>query len=149
MTVKDIRIRIGLKQTEFANRFQIPVRTIQNWEQGRVKEPSYLAPLLDEIATTIPRKVEHPYKNLYSIGDFADIISSLPDDFQPQYLRVNEERQVLLEKGTADEIDISIMESDKVTIPRILDRQSVKRGNENMENIISTLVSHNLPVEKN
>ena len=140
---------MGLTQREFADRFQIPLRTMQNWEQERVKEPSYIAPLLDEIATTIPRKVEHPYKKLYSISDIADIISLLPDDFQPQYLRVNEDRQVLLEKGKADEIDISIMESDKATIPRILDRQSVKRNNENMEHIISTLVSHNLPVEKN
>lgn len=33
LTVKDIRAKAGLTQPELANRFCIPLRTVQNWEQ--------------------------------------------------------------------------------------------------------------------
>lgn len=141
LTVKDIRIRIGLKQTEFANRFQIPVRTLQNWEQGRVKEPPYIALLINEITTTTPTPKDRPYKKLYSVGDIVDIISSLPDEFSPKYLKVNEERQILLEKGEEDKINMYVMESDKLTIPRKLDMRTVKRDNEDIEHVIDDLIN--------
>ena len=40
--VKTIRRALKLSQDEFANRFQIPVGTLRDWEQGR-KEPDAAA----------------------------------------------------------------------------------------------------------
>lgn len=33
--VRDLRLRAGLTQTEFAARLGVPVETIRNWEQGK------------------------------------------------------------------------------------------------------------------
>ena len=32
--VKEIRSKLNLSQTEFSKTFNIPLRSIQNWEQG-------------------------------------------------------------------------------------------------------------------
>jgi putative transcriptional regulator len=40
--VKRLRIELGLSQTEFAERFHIPVGTIRDWEQRR-SEPDQAA----------------------------------------------------------------------------------------------------------
>jgi putative transcriptional regulator len=36
--VRDIRMKLGLSQSEFSVRYQISLRTLQQWEQGR-REP--------------------------------------------------------------------------------------------------------------
>lgn len=46
MSIKEIRERTGLSQTKFANKYSIPVRTLQEWEQGRSNPPEYLINLL-------------------------------------------------------------------------------------------------------
>ncbi len=48
-TIKDIRKKIGMTQEEFSNYFDIPIRTIQNWEtnsDSRREPPSYLIELI-------------------------------------------------------------------------------------------------------
>ena len=51
MTIKELREQSGMSQAEFAEYFNIPKRTIQNWEwegvnkQGR-KCPEYLLKLM-------------------------------------------------------------------------------------------------------
>lgn len=47
MDIKQLRGRTGLSQKEFAEYFGMPVRTIQEWEQSRAKEPSYLISQLE------------------------------------------------------------------------------------------------------
>lgn len=47
--MKDFRLSIGLSQSKFAKYFGIPVRTLQEWEQGRQNPPSYLLELLKRI----------------------------------------------------------------------------------------------------
>lgn len=46
LSIKDLRIATGLSQTQFANAYHIPVKNIQNWEQGTRKPPSYIIYLL-------------------------------------------------------------------------------------------------------
>lgn len=46
MFIKELRNRLGLTQNEFAERFGIPVRTVQQWEQGRQEPPSYVVELI-------------------------------------------------------------------------------------------------------
>ena len=46
MTVRDMRLQLGDTQTEFSARYNIPFRTIQNWEAGVRKPAQYLLDLL-------------------------------------------------------------------------------------------------------
>lgn len=47
--VKQLRKRTGLSQSQFANKFDIPVRTIQQWEQGVSSPPSYVTNMLEQL----------------------------------------------------------------------------------------------------
>ena len=47
MTIREIRNRLGDTQREFAARYHIPFRTIQNWEAGIRKPPDYIINLLE------------------------------------------------------------------------------------------------------
>ena len=50
MTIKEIRQKLNLSQKEFAEFCQIPVGTIQHWEQECRKPPDYVVKLiLDKI----------------------------------------------------------------------------------------------------
>ena len=47
MTIKEIRAFTGLSQVKFADRYSIPVRTLQDWEAGRRTPPAYVVGLLE------------------------------------------------------------------------------------------------------
>lgn len=47
MNIREMRIRLGDTQSQFAQRYQIPFRTIQNWEAGTRKPPEYMIKLLE------------------------------------------------------------------------------------------------------
>lgn len=49
MSVKQIRLRSGMNQKEFASYFGINLRTLQEWEQGRRNPPDYLPGLMERI----------------------------------------------------------------------------------------------------
>lgn len=46
MTFKELRQASGMNQTEFHKYFEIPYRTIQDWEHGKRKCPEYLLKLM-------------------------------------------------------------------------------------------------------
>lgn len=46
MTFKELRQSSGMNQTEFGKYFNIPRRTVQNWELGTNKCPEYLLDLM-------------------------------------------------------------------------------------------------------
>lgn len=46
MTIKEIRKYTGLTQKEFAEKYKIPKRTIENWETEKRKCPEYTIELL-------------------------------------------------------------------------------------------------------
>lgn len=48
MTIKELRLQTGLSQTAFAKYFEIPLRTVQDWEQDKRKPPEYLVKLMAE-----------------------------------------------------------------------------------------------------
>ena len=48
MTIRDLRSSIGYTQSDFSKRYNIPMRTIQNWESGVRTPPDYLIALLSE-----------------------------------------------------------------------------------------------------
>jgi putative transcriptional regulator len=54
--VRDIRSKLSLSQSQFAKRFGLNVRTIQDWEQGR-KVPDQPARVLLRVIEKSPRTV--------------------------------------------------------------------------------------------
>lgn len=55
--VKGIRAKLSLSQSQFAKRFGLNVRTVQDWEQGR-KVPDLPARVLLRVIEKSPRAVE-------------------------------------------------------------------------------------------
>ena len=51
MELKEMRKLLGLSQAAFGDRYNIPVRTIQDWENGRRKAPIYVLELLERVVT--------------------------------------------------------------------------------------------------
>lgn len=47
MNIREMRIRLGDTQNEFAKRYDIPFRTVQNWESGVRTPPEYIVTLLE------------------------------------------------------------------------------------------------------
>lgn len=47
MNIREMRMRLGDTQSEFAARYNIPFRTVQNWEAGVRKPPDYMINLLE------------------------------------------------------------------------------------------------------
>ena len=46
MTIQELRKETGLSQSQFAKKFDIPVGTLQHWEQGVRQPPDYLVSLM-------------------------------------------------------------------------------------------------------
>ena len=49
MDIKEIRELTGLNQTDFAKKYNIPLRTYQNWEGGKRNPPEYVLTLLQMV----------------------------------------------------------------------------------------------------
>ncbi|MFR7592360.1 MAG: helix-turn-helix domain-containing protein [Longibaculum sp.] len=85
MNIRDMRTRLGDTQSEFAARYNIPFRTVQNWEAGVRKPPEYIislletriqADLINRKTTTLPKY--NPQKsNLPKRSDYVGAISWL------------------------------------------------------------------------
>lgn len=48
LDIKKMRLKTGLSQSEFAKLYDIPVKTLQQWEQGSHKPPQYVLTLLNK-----------------------------------------------------------------------------------------------------
>ena len=46
MNIKDLRLTTDMNQTNFAKYFEIPLRTVQDWEGDRRTPPEYLVKLI-------------------------------------------------------------------------------------------------------
>lgn len=49
MTIQEICKKYGMGQTDLSRRFDIPLRTIQNWCGEQRKPPEYIVRMMDEI----------------------------------------------------------------------------------------------------
>jgi len=78
MNVREMRTRLGDTQSEFAARYSIPFRTVQNWESGMRRPPDYIMSLLEnrvredlvnrktaELPKYDPRKINLPKRSDY------------------------------------------------------------------------------------
>lgn len=58
MNVKEMRTLLGLTQTAFGEKYQIPMRTIQDWEAGKRTPPIYVILLLERAVLEDAKKTE-------------------------------------------------------------------------------------------
>lgn len=49
MTIREIRLSLGMSQRKFSEYFNIPVTNIQHWEQGVSKPPVYVVEMMERI----------------------------------------------------------------------------------------------------
>lgn len=78
MHIRDMRMKLGITQREFAKRYSIPFRTVQNWETGLRRPPKYIVKLLEDRIcsdlvnkkTDILPKYDSKKKDLPKRGDF-------------------------------------------------------------------------------
>lgn len=48
LDIKQFRKSLGLTQEAFSRKFDIPISTVRNWEQGLSVPPDYVCKLLEE-----------------------------------------------------------------------------------------------------
>lgn len=49
MTIKELRTLTGLSQKAFSDKYEIPKRTIEDWEAERRTPPEYVIKLLERV----------------------------------------------------------------------------------------------------
>ena len=85
MTIREMRNRLGDTQSEFSARYNIPFRTIQNWEAGTRIPPEYVlellqtrvkADLVNRRTRTLPY-YDHKKKDLPRRSDYIGTLSWL------------------------------------------------------------------------
>ncbi|MCR4995767.1 MAG: helix-turn-helix domain-containing protein [Butyrivibrio sp.] len=85
MNIREMRARLGDTQSEFAFRYNIPFRTVQNWETGVRKPPEYMLELLAKRVqedlvnrkTIILPKYDPHKKSLPKMGNYRTSLSWL------------------------------------------------------------------------
>lgn len=58
MTIKEARIAAGISRAEMSRRFEIPVRTLENWEAGTRIPPAWAEKLIIEKLENIKKEKE-------------------------------------------------------------------------------------------
>lgn len=49
MTIREICEKYAIGQTALARKFEIPLRTVQDWYSGRSTPPAYVVKMLDKL----------------------------------------------------------------------------------------------------
>ena len=47
--IERIRSILGVSRAEFGRRYNIPIRTLEDWEWGKNKPPAYVVQLLERV----------------------------------------------------------------------------------------------------
>ena len=53
MTIKEARESIGMSRAEMSRVFEIPIRTLEDWDAGKSSPPPYVAKLIIEKLLTL------------------------------------------------------------------------------------------------
>lgn len=64
MTIKEMRALLGITQAAFSEKYNIPKRTIENWESGKRECPQYVHNLLERV-------VVEDHKSASGIEEYA------------------------------------------------------------------------------
>ena len=74
MNIKELRNKTGLSQSNFARKYGIPVRTLQQWEQNRSSPSKYVLNMLENIPAA--------YIRHYKPKPLSEFKLCIPDPFQ-------------------------------------------------------------------
>ena len=85
MNIREMRMLLGDTQSEFAARYKIPFRTVQNWETGVRTPPEYMMELLEDRIradlvnrkTTVLPKYDPQKRDLPKRSDYVGAIAWL------------------------------------------------------------------------
>lgn len=86
MDIKKLRIRTRMTQKEFAKYFNIPQRTIENWEGGQRKPPPYVVELIkykiekERLGMLKLVEKDHGEEKVLMEGYLDDIVQYLKDN---------------------------------------------------------------------
>lgn len=58
MEIKELRMLFGLSQQAFSDKYNIPKRSIENWESGKRTPPEYVISLLERAVKEDIKKIE-------------------------------------------------------------------------------------------
>lgn len=58
MEIKELRMLSGLSQQAFSDKYNIPKRSIENWESGKRTPPEYVISLLERAVKEDIKKIE-------------------------------------------------------------------------------------------
>ncbi len=83
MTIKEARTAAGLSRPEMSRRFEIPVRTLENWEAGVNRPPIWAEKLiiekLENIRKENERKMKYQVTEWYMNGENGEIAGTFDD----------------------------------------------------------------------
>lgn len=68
MKIKQLKELSGLNQKQFAQKFKIPVRTVQNWEAEITEPPAYI-PRMIELIMILENEIEDLKRQLREKGE--------------------------------------------------------------------------------
>lgn len=78
MTIKEIREKSGIGRAEFSRKYEIPLRTLEDWESGKRKCSPYIEKLLERVVSE-DCKISNIYRNndlMKELGSiYADLLS--------------------------------------------------------------------------
>lgn len=86
--IRTLRVQAGMTQREFSEYLNIPLRTIQEWEQGRRTPPVYVVELIkykiekERLGMLRLKEIDHGEEKILKEGVLEEII---------EYLKENEE----------------------------------------------------------
>lgn len=55
MTIREAREQIGMSRAEMSRVFEIPIRTLEDWDAGKSSPPSYVQKLIVEKLLTLKK----------------------------------------------------------------------------------------------
>ena len=91
MTIKEIRTSTGLSQKKFAEKYNIPRRTIEDWETNKRIPPVYVTDMIEWRINTDMRERTYARLMEYAIRLNAKM-SSIVDEAVTEYLDKEEKK---------------------------------------------------------
>lgn len=74
MTIEEMRGYLGVTRKKFSEMYEIPVRTLENWESGVRKAPEYVTKLLERVVMEDKKMVcKEIMENALGLVEFGNI----------------------------------------------------------------------------
>lgn len=130
MEIVEMRKLLGLSQAKFAKKYDIPKRTIENWESGKNKCPEYLRELLEKAVKEDMRGKEkrdatnkNPFDAILDVYDKLGVEEVIPI----AHIRIRPDIGILLDDN-GNFLGAMINRDERCSIPCTIDSESRTSG---------------------